>query len=145
MEINEEMRPIYNGCLDAVVALCALDPTPDSPYGRLLKGLFRALAEFEEAIWPKGQDEIKKGQDEIKRRATMINETYLGDSLYASFDGWQITLRAPRGIGDHFVALDPHVLEAFECYVASIRAMEDLDATPHKDQQHPKDQQHDQP
>lgn len=34
-------------------------------------------------------------------------ETYLGDGLYASFDGYQITLRAPRGGGDHWVALDP--------------------------------------
>jgi hypothetical protein len=24
------------------------------------------------------------------------NETYLGDGLYASFDGWQVKLRAPR-------------------------------------------------
>ena len=23
-------------------------------------------------------------------------ETYLGDGLYASFDGWQVKLRAPR-------------------------------------------------
>lgn len=35
-------------------------------------------------------------------------ETYLGDGLYASFDGWQIYLRAPREDGDHFVALDAH-------------------------------------
>jgi len=37
------------------------------------------------------------------------NETYLGDGLYASFDGYQILLRAPRLEGDHFVALEPHV------------------------------------
>lgn len=38
------------------------------------------------------------------------NEIYLGDGLYASFDGWQIMLRAPRGIGaDHWVALEPNV------------------------------------
>jgi hypothetical protein len=29
-------------------------------------------------------------------------ETYLGDGLYCSFDGFAYTLRAPRGIeGDH--------------------------------------------
>jgi hypothetical protein len=36
-------------------------------------------------------------------------EEYLGDGLYASFDGWQLILRAPREGGDHWVALDPYV------------------------------------
>jgi hypothetical protein len=31
------------------------------------------------------------------------------DGLYASFDGWQITLRAPRAGGDHWVALEPEL------------------------------------
>ena len=35
-------------------------------------------------------------------------ERYLGDGLYASFDGWQIKLRAPREEGgDHVVYLEP--------------------------------------
>lgn len=37
-------------------------------------------------------------------------EEYLGDGLYASFDGWQVCLRAPRRGGDHYVYLEP---EAF--------------------------------
>lgn len=37
-------------------------------------------------------------------------ETYLGDGLYASFDGFMIILRAPRGHGDHYVALEPDVM-----------------------------------
>lgn len=37
-------------------------------------------------------------------------EIYLGDGLYASFDGWQIKLRAPRENGDHEVYLDGHML-----------------------------------
>ena len=40
------------------------------------------------------------------------HETYLGDGLYASFDGWQITLRAPRESGDHYVCLEPSVYRA---------------------------------
>ena len=41
-------------------------------------------------------------------------ETYLGDGLYASFDGWQVKLRAPRENGDHVVFLeDGLTLEAF--------------------------------
>lgn len=46
------------------------------------------------------------------------NETYLGDGLYASFDGWQITLRAPRENGDHYVALEPSVYAALTNFVA---------------------------
>jgi hypothetical protein len=37
------------------------------------------------------------------------NEEYLGDGLYASFDGYQIILRAPRIYEDHWVALEPDV------------------------------------
>lgn len=47
-------------------------------------------------------------------------ETYLGDGLYASFDGWQFILRAPRAEGDHWVALEPEVLEQFNLYVKHI-------------------------
>lgn len=39
-------------------------------------------------------------------------ETYLGDGLYASFDGYQITLRAPRGNDDHWVCLEPSVFHS---------------------------------
>lgn len=34
-------------------------------------------------------------------------EVYIGDGLYASFDGYQIRLRAPRENGDHVVFLEP--------------------------------------
>jgi hypothetical protein len=52
---------------------------------------------------------------------TERDETYLGDGLYASFDGWSVWLRAPRENGDHFVALEPQVLRAFERYVEALR------------------------
>lgn len=48
-------------------------------------------------------------------------ETYLGDGLYASFDGWMIKLRAPREHGDHWVALEPGVIESFERFVSGVR------------------------
>jgi hypothetical protein len=38
-------------------------------------------------------------------------EIHLGDGLYASFDGFAITLRAPRDDGDHFVVLEPSMFE----------------------------------
>jgi hypothetical protein len=44
-------------------------------------------------------------------------ETYLGDGLYVSFDGWQFCLRAPRGDGDHEVYLEPGTLIALQDYI----------------------------
>jgi hypothetical protein len=44
----------------------------------------------------------------------MTEETYLGDGLYASFDGFMFTLRAPRTDGDHWVGLEPDVMKAFD-------------------------------
>lgn len=51
----------------------------------------------------------------------MKNETYLGDGLYASFDGFQIWLRAPRENGDHEVALEPAVWNALNDFVEQIK------------------------
>lgn len=44
-------------------------------------------------------------------------ETYLGDGLYAAFDGFQLCLRAPREGGDHFVALEPDTYRAMLAWV----------------------------
>jgi hypothetical protein len=53
-----------------------------------------------------------------KQLQTMsTDEVYLGDGLYASFDGYQFTLRAPRAEGDHYVALEPLVMDKFMAYV----------------------------
>lgn len=49
-------------------------------------------------------------------------ETYLGDGLYASHDGYQFRLRAPRAGGDHEVFLEPMVLLAFQEYVQRVQA-----------------------
>lgn len=48
-------------------------------------------------------------------------ETYLGDGLYARFDGYQIILRAPRMEGDHWVALEPQVWHELQHFVASLK------------------------
>lgn len=37
-------------------------------------------------------------------------EIYLGDGLYAQFDGFSVRLRAPRTEGDHEVFLEPWML-----------------------------------
>jgi hypothetical protein len=43
-------------------------------------------------------------------------EFYLGDGLYASFDGFMFVLRAPRDGGDHWVGLEPSVMAAFDTF-----------------------------
>jgi hypothetical protein len=48
-------------------------------------------------------------------------ETYLGDGLYVSYDGWMIKLRAPRGGENHWVGLEPEVLVEFLRYVDTLR------------------------
>jgi hypothetical protein len=50
-------------------------------------------------------------------------ETYLGDRLYASFDGWMITLRAPCGHSDHWVGLEPDILSNFVQFIESCGAL----------------------
>jgi len=54
----------------------------------------------------------------------MDGETYHGDGVYASFDGFMIRLRAPRAGGDHELFLEPQVLAAFERYVEKLKASE---------------------
>ena len=49
-----------------------------------------------------------------------LEETYLGDGLYASYDGFTFWLRAPREDGDHVVALEPLVLAEFMRYVTDV-------------------------
>ena len=54
-----------------------------------------------------------------------MSDTYLGDGLYASFDGWQIELTADRGSpNERTVYLEPSVWEALKRYVASIHDQE---------------------
>lgn len=50
-----------------------------------------------------------------------INETYLGDGVYASFDGYQIWLRTPRDNGDHSIALEPPVLTMLLAYIEELK------------------------
>ena len=51
---------------------------------------------------------------------TTKDESYLGDGLYASFDGFMITLRAPRENGDHWVGLEPETLKALVDFAGHI-------------------------
>ena len=49
-----------------------------------------------------------------------FKETYLGDGLYAFYDGFAVWLRAPRDGEDHVCALEPEVMKNFVDFVLSI-------------------------
>ena len=46
-----------------------------------------------------------------------MSEECLGDGLYARYDGYAITLRAPRPAGDHYVCLEAPAFDAFIAFV----------------------------
>jgi hypothetical protein len=48
-------------------------------------------------------------------------ERYIGDGVYASFDGFNIWLRTQRETGWHEIALEPEVLDALLAYAKSLR------------------------
>ena len=48
-------------------------------------------------------------------------EEYLGDGLYASHDGYMVYLRAPRYEGDHWVGMEPEVLNNFLLYIEKLK------------------------
>ena len=48
-------------------------------------------------------------------------DVYLGDGVYASFDGYQIWLHAEREQGWHVIALEPAVLTALIAYANALR------------------------
>jgi hypothetical protein len=47
-------------------------------------------------------------------------DAYLGDGVYASFDGYQIILQTPREDGTHWLSLEPPVLAELIFYAQRI-------------------------
>ena len=50
----------------------------------------------------------------------MAIETYLGDGLYVSFDGFAFILRAPRENGDHYVILELSMIDGLNEFVKTV-------------------------
>ena len=48
--------------------------------------------------------------------ATGMQDDYIGDGVYAHFDGYQIVIRTERDDGIHWIALEPSVLRALNHY-----------------------------
>lgn len=51
-----------------------------------------------------------------------MDEKYLGDGVYVSFDGYQLRLRASREDRDDEIYLEPAVYEALTDFVRNLRA-----------------------
>lgn len=50
----------------------------------------------------------------------MKHKYYLGDGLYLDYDGYMLTLTAPRRDGNHYVCLEPDVFSSLLGYVEQI-------------------------
>ena len=53
-------------------------------------------------------------------------ETYLGDGLYASYDGYMITLFCERENGRHYVCLEPEVVDELVKYLRKVGRFEEV-------------------
>jgi hypothetical protein len=55
----------------------------------------------------------------------MQNKTYLGDGVYAAYDGWMVALTTENGYeATNTVYLEPSVLEALQKYVEQLKVMQ---------------------
>jgi hypothetical protein len=66
---------------------------------------------------------VDRADEDKTRRKEQPNyggKHYLGDGLYAQFDGFMVTLSAPREFGEHYVCLEPEVLRRFNKWIAEM-------------------------
>jgi hypothetical protein len=58
----------------------------------------------------------------------MNNKKYLGDGVYAEWDGWMIRLSTERFLGGqqvtHEIFLEPEIVAMLEHFIATIRSAE---------------------
>ena len=64
-------------------------------------------------------DEVQQGP--VGDAPKMIDDDYLGDGVYASFDGYYIVLDLRAQDSTTRIALEPQVLEALDRYRARVR------------------------
>jgi hypothetical protein len=49
-----------------------------------------------------------------------VLRVYLGDGLYGEFDGYMVTLTAPRLGSTHYVGLEPEVMQSFLDWIKAL-------------------------
>jgi hypothetical protein len=52
-----------------------------------------------------------------------LGKQYLGDGVYADFDGYHVVLTTENGVSTNTVYLEPDVLEHLEMYVEALRKL----------------------
>lgn len=58
-------------------------------------------------------------------------KTYLGDSVYADFDGYNLVLTTENGFGaSNLIVLEPPVVEALTNYLTRLKETHDLPTLP---------------
>ena len=63
---------------------------------------------------------VSKMDEPVYRVEKQTDEKYLGDGVYASYDGWYIWLRVERDGGNERVALEPPVYHALQDYADTL-------------------------
>jgi len=57
----------------------------------------------------------------VKIPPEFTDMAYIGDGVYAAFDGYQVWLFADRDGWEHSIAVEPGVLEALNSYWAGLK------------------------
>jgi hypothetical protein len=94
--------------------------TPEQKRAQAMRLLIEAVLESRAAADSKPSVTIRDGSTPVGPTAMSERETYLGDGLFASFDGYQVRLRAPRENGDHEVFLDALTFQALLQFLDAI-------------------------
>lgn len=57
--------------------------------------------------------------------AENVEKIYIGDGVYAEFDGWNVILTTENGISvTNTIVLEPQVITSLEDFIVSIRRMQ---------------------
>lgn len=59
------------------------------------------------------------------------HQTYLGDGLYAGWDGWSIWIWTDRDEGRHYICLGPSELDGLAAYQHRLALLAEADADTH--------------
>jgi hypothetical protein len=66
-------------------------------------------------------EQVVCSSEPIYRVEKQMDEEYLGDGVYASFDGYYIWLRVEREGRDEKIALEPSVYHALQNYANTLK------------------------
>jgi len=96
-----------------------------TPETRAMQAGLDAVKEVMDDVARKRYDagnEQRLEAETARREQPPTEKTYLGDSVYAHFDGWAITLETNNGYGpNNTIHLEPEVYEALTAFVGRLQ------------------------